>query len=164
MHYRPTIKLITIIIMILSISCSEEKDCIEYSANKGAIVREIDMGECYGIMSVPFILITDTVQYKNLRLLTSDTLLSQMGCSSTPHLPTIDFEKYSLAGVLTIGNGCNVNYEREINIDSINKVVHYNIIVHQCGDCNDKRLNMNWVTLTKVDSFYELEPLISHHK
>lgn len=151
---------ITSISAIILGACNQENDCLDYSSNKGDIIREIDLGECYGILTEPYVLVTDTISYKKLATITNDSVISQMGCGATPALPDIDFETHSLAGVLTSGIGCVVTYEREVSIDTLKKTVDYIIKVHECGNCNDKRFNMNWVLIHKVDSTYSLQPII----
>jgi len=160
MGIKKYIFLTGIVSTVIFAGCRQEQDCLDYSILRGDIVREIDLGECYGIMNEGSILISDTIKYKQLSTLADTALTSQMGCGTNPPLPTIDFDTYSLAGVLTSGTGCIVSYEREVTIDTIQKIVKYNIGVHQCGNCNDKRYNMNWVLIHKVDSTYSMQSTI----
>lgn len=148
--------------IILLTSCKEEKNCLDYAANNGAIIREIDLGQCYGLLKKEFILIKDATKYNNLVGQVDDSLLVNLGCATQPPLPNIDFEEFSLIGAHTTGEGCIVSYQRNVTIDTINQIINYNIIVHQCGSCTDIRHNMNWVLIKKVNSKTNIQVNISH--
>ena len=137
------------------VGCSQEKDCLDHSGNSGLIINEVFMGECYSYLVDGNYLIKDTVAYKKLPDYTNDSIQQELGCSSNPSRPDLDFNEIMLLGTRTSAVGCIVSYERNVTYDSVNNVLFYTIDVHSCGDCGLLRYNMNWVTIPnkpEVDS------------
>ncbi len=138
------------ILVFIAQACKEEKDCLDYNGNSGAIIDDFNMTECFSSLAISHILIRDTIEFKQLAGFTNDSLLIELGCSTNPALPEFDFDTYSLVGARTRAKGCIVGYRKNISIDQAKNIVQYTIEVHQCGNCNNLRQNMNWVKIEKV--------------
>ena len=63
--------------------------------------------------------------------------------------PTIDFKKYTLIGVYTMGTGCTTTYERKVEQKG-NQEVTYNVLVISSGVCLPLRMDMNWALIPKI--------------
>lgn len=138
-------------ITILFVGCKEEKNCLSFSSNTGLIAKEQNMTKCYSVMVNDKYLITDTTEYKKLPSSTIDSIQLDLGCASNPDRPDIDFNTYFLVGAKTLAKGCIVTYSRDISFNETSHILQYNIDVHQCGDCNEERYNMNWVLIQNDD-------------
>jgi hypothetical protein len=150
-------------IVIITVSCKKEKDCLNYSSNTGLIITEQDMGKCYGAMQEDSYLIKDTTEYKELSTSIIESIQAELGCGDDPARDTIDFDKYYLIGAKTLAKGCIVTYSRDISFIEESKLLQYDIDVHQCGDCTDERYNMNWVLINKIDEIDTLNVSINYY-
>ncbi|PLX21455.1 MAG: hypothetical protein C0599_07925 [Salinivirgaceae bacterium] len=120
------------------------------------------MKECYSVMAEDSYLITDSIAYAQLPSSTYDSIQADLGCSDNPSRPPIDFDQYYLVGAKTLAKGCIVTYSRDINYLSSSNSLQYKIDVHQCGDCGDKRYNMNWVLIQNTETINPIDSLIVH--
>ncbi|MFT5338279.1 MAG: hypothetical protein ACJAY8_000402 [Sphingobacteriales bacterium] len=67
----------------------------------------------------------------------------------------VDFDKYDVLGFYRVGF-CEVSYTRAVKNDSINKEFSFRVDLFECGDCEIRRENMNWVLVDKIPENYEL--------
>lgn len=67
----------------------------------------------------------------------------------------VDFDKYDVLGFYRVGF-CEVSYTRDLKKDSVNKEFSFRVDLFECGDCEIRRENMNWVLVDKIPEDYEL--------
>ena len=73
----------------------------------------------------------------------------------------VDFSKYSIVGVPTTAS-CSSGYERIIDFDDFNNVVHYTINITECPTCDGVSTIQNWVLIPRVASDYIVEVDINY--
>lgn len=161
--YKNVKYLIYILALLLFIGCEEEKDCLEYSENSGLIIREASMGKCYSVLDTSKIFINDTVAYKQLAQLAIDSIQQSLGCAPSPSRPELDFDSLTLLGAKTVAEGCIVSYNRNVTYNNHDNSISYTLDVHQCGECNEKRISMNWVVIDKIDTISNLKVAIKYY-
>jgi hypothetical protein len=131
----------TILIIIISISCSKSPKCWGENKNKGIIENSISIG-CEPATEQQEFLITNDSTFAQVF---TNSLTGQLNCS----LPVIDFDNSSILGLFTTGS-CEVKYIREVSRNENEKIYHYKVIVKSCGTCKKEGYSFNWVTVPKI--------------
>ncbi len=74
----------------------------------------------------------------------------------TAHLPSIDFNDFTLLGKLTSGGGCNADYSRYIIKNDQTKTYTYHIKVEYDGLCEMLIFNWNWAIVPEIPENYKV--------
>ena len=144
-------KLLLILLMVILYCSCEKKDEIVDITNQ-CIFPEDNYKPCYSI-SADTIIIQDTNTYYNVF---NTNNLTNYNCD-TVSLPDIDFNTYSLLGILTIGSGCSADYKRKIFKDISNKKIIYSISIEYSGLCEMLIYNWNFTLVPKVPDEYTVD-------
>ena len=149
-------KLISIFIIITSIfSCSKGLDSVECESkntDEGIIVSSVDFGSCiYNIQNTKFI-VQDSLEYIELQKEIDNGKVGSDSCA----YPTIDFKENTLLGQYAQATGCTINFNRNVEVDSIAKQVNYILNPEGCGDCEMLGYSYNFVLVEKIDSTYTI--------
>jgi hypothetical protein len=75
----------------------------------------------------------------------------------TVHLPEVNFNNYSILGVVTTGGGCGAIYERKVYKDTGEKKIIYKIKVDYKGNCFIYLQSWNWVFIPKLPKGYSVD-------
>jgi len=151
------------VVFVLITSCKEEKDCLDYGGNSGLILYEVEMGKCYSVLDTSKIIVNDTVLYKKLPQFTIDSVQQTLGCAPSPSRPQLNFDTITLLGAKTEAKGCIVTYERKVSYSDTDNNITYTIDIHECGECNENRISMNWVAIKKQKNINNLQVLVRYH-
>jgi hypothetical protein len=147
--------LLVILLSILSASCEREKELIEITSE--CKFHDNILTTCFsGDISTEY----DEYIFRNNNSFQNYGDQSRINpininCD-TAQLPNIDFSKFSLLTKITIGGGCNANYERTITKDTKNKKIIYQITATYNGHCYMQIINRNWVVTPKIPDDYTI--------
>ncbi|MEM7104178.1 MAG: hypothetical protein AAF502_13655 [Bacteroidota bacterium] len=141
-------------LFVLSVSGTKEKPLPQFAdSNLGVIVANIEFGACFseaGLNGTEWIVYNQEA-YESLALL----FTGQENCNSTT-LPAIDFDQYTLLGVMT-NTTCNSIYRRDIvELPEVKQVI-YTVDVMWAGTCDGLVTNNNWVLIPKIDGDYTVQ-------
>ncbi len=150
---------VLLILLVLLIAACEKNDNVIQKPDlslQPEYLEPMYFGFCFGGLYPPNskeIIIKTNAGYQLLgdscRVLT----LCSVKCD-TANLPEIDFKQYSLIGKYTQGGGCEVEYNRYLDIDTVNKVYNYTIEVDYESDCDMLIMNMNWALVPTIPDSY----------
>lgn len=122
---------------------------------------------CFGEINQEYVINTQE-EYNRLRLqreaLIDKYLISEKGAPSRPEkcIPlTIDFSKKTLLGKHISGGGCTIEFFRKVYNDDIEKKLSYSITVVEDGACAKAGSSMNWITVPKIPTTYQVEFVIN---
>lgn len=144
--------LTTILVLVISISCSKSPKCWGENKNKGIIENSIRIDCEPTTEQQEFIIANDSTFEQDF----TNSLTGQLNCT----LPVIDFNNNSLLGLFTTGS-CEVKYIREVTRNESEENYHYKVVVKSCGTCKKESYSFNWVTVPKIpedwDVIFEIE-------
>ena len=138
----------TAIIAIISLSSCKKKCDLGESIDHGAIMQEVVVYPLSGYM-------TEFLQ-PNQYLVTASSEIAdrfEMSLDKGYTRTDFDFGTYSLLA-FPMSTNCFAVFDRNVEIDHLNRVIVYTIDVKDCGKCDDKRYIENWIAIPAVDSTY----------
>lgn len=146
---------ILIFFLFLMGSCSK---CDPTNKIGGEVVEDVVVRIIDAWIEEP-ILVTNPFQLDNY----SQTFhpAAEMRLNSELEYIPVDFSKYSIVGVPTTAS-CSSGYERIIDFDDFNNVVHYTINITECPTCDGTMTIQNWVLIPRVASDYIVEVDINY--
>jgi len=142
------------LMIILNYSCEKIDNNVDITSQCSFL--EYNFGPCYSLFTDTVnteIIIRDTNTYRSVFIENNPTYYN----CDTASLPIINFNKYSLIGILTIGSGCSVNYERKILNDKTNKKIIYSISFEYLGICEMLLTSWNLVLVPRISDEYTVE-------
>lgn len=78
------------------------------------------------------------------------------------NFPEINFDEQSLIGIYTSGTGCEITFDRLLNIDNQERIITYTIIIRSCGNCEKLGYSMNWAVIPKIEDEYSINFIINN--
>ena len=153
-----SILLVSILILILPLSCRKVIQDVNHNAEKAlkAIYDPPLYGSCFGILAIgQEYVINDSVAYKNLE----DTMRNKTSpACDTAHFANIDFKSYTLIGKQVDLSLCD-SISREITVNATQKKYVYIIRVKRhVGFCASVlKITMNWVLVPKLPDDYKVD-------
>ncbi len=79
------------------------------------------------------------------------------GACEKASLPYVDFSKYTLLAKYSSGGGCEVDFNRKVVFDSVQKKVVYYIDIRYEGYCEQLAFSGNFVLVPKMPDDYAVE-------
>ena len=145
-------------LLVLSLIVILGSCCNESGSSSGQIISDFEVTnyqeykhyDCYNIID-PICIRNDSTYEKTF------TLASQNNDCNELILPSVDFAKNSIL-IYPIFEGSRAYFTRNVQIDSLNKVVTYTISIDKCfcpGKCETFDYNMVLVPAIGID--YEIE-------
>lgn len=107
-------------------------------------------GECFGgifSLSNEAIVIRNQEEYKEVFEKNKNTFQPEK-CENVS-LPSIDFQKHTLIGKITMNTGCSTTYDRRVEQRG-NQETIYHITITETGGCQPSRTTMNWALIPKI--------------
>lgn len=141
----------TCCLLMLVSSCKNKCSKID-NINSGLQNSEYRWGKCYLNANAPRVgmVISTPAQFSKYK---ADSLKF---CDSAS-APLVDFNTSCLMGINTLGDGCNVGFERNLYKDTAAKKYIYTITVMKCGDCGSRFIDPNWIKTEKIANGYTTE-------
>lgn len=143
-------------IVVLCLLILQSCVCNKHNTNSGIIESDFNFTNGYAnpvecLTMADTLCIRDDSTYKNLFKID----YYNPNCKFL-HLPTIDFDKNSIL-VFNANLRGNLYYHRDVNVDSIHKIVTYQIKVSNCF-CYDvcESPDLNIVIVPRIDKTYKV--------
>lgn len=77
------------------------------------------------------------------------------GNNGVCELRTFDFSKYSLLGMTTVAS-CKYKIKKEVTVNDEEKAYYYDIVLKECGNCDERHYLPNWVLIPKLKDGYKV--------
>lgn len=148
MNLVKNVAFLFLVFLVSIFGCKEDIPEPKNISNEVLFVENSFFGDCYDIfVKDSLIVIRTNEQYQSLFRKYRPQPILEACFNVSPN--EFDFEKYSLLGAYTAGEGCVAIYNREM-IKRGSDSMTYNIRVNYAGSCNDTLHEMNWALVPKL--------------
>jgi hypothetical protein len=135
--------------IIFQTACNKKCGSLQSSIS-GKVIGMYDFKECFLYAQFDSTLLIDSdtgfTNYKNKHF---------KNCTAT--LDPVDFSKNCLIGFKVRSIACNAVFNRNITIDSANKIYRYTVTVEKCAGCGTNITSTNIVLAPQIPAGYKLE-------
>lgn len=138
------ISAITLLVILIMMSCSKSPKCWGDNKNKGCIVDNFEWPDCYSAKAS---------SGNSYVIRSSDNIDTLDNCNSTPF--PVDFSQHSIIAQSVSGQ-CNIKVIRELIIDDSNKQYNYKITVKECGHCKKAAIDKQFVLVPAIPDDYSV--------
>lgn len=144
---KTNLKIFLIAIVVLTFaSCKLSEKCKNKDANKGEIIENFMLPECYRVITWSD---DDNCIIKSI----NDISITE-NCDSIIPL-NVDFSKHSIIGQYVTGK-CYMSVTKELIIDNNKKEFIYNIKVEDCGLCKKMAFSKQLVLVPVIPDDYDV--------
>lgn len=138
-------------LFVISVAGTKDEPEMDFSdKHLGLITANLSFGDCFveaGMNGTQWV-VRNEAEYEKLAF----HFLSKTDCEAST-VPDIDFEAYSLLGVLSVTD-CNSIYSREVvELHEVKQFI-YSVNVEWAGSCDGLVTQRNWVLVPKIPEGY----------